>query len=47
MYVCFKALRVVGKIMRECWYINPASRLTALRVKKTLSQVTVVKDVKE
>ncbi|XP_057192450.1 activin receptor type-1C isoform X3 [Triplophysa rosa] len=42
-----EALRVVGKIMRECWYINPAARLTALRVKKTLSQVTVVKDVKE
>ncbi|XP_016109287.1 activin receptor type-1C-like isoform X3 [Sinocyclocheilus grahami] len=42
-----EALRVMGKIMRECWYANPAARLTALRVKKTVSQVTVVKDVKE
>lgn len=42
-----EALRVMGKIMRECWYTNPAARLTALRVKKTVSQVTVVKDVKE
>ncbi|XP_048031602.1 activin receptor type-1C isoform X4 [Megalobrama amblycephala] len=42
-----EALRVMGKIMRESWHANPAARLTALRVKKTLSQVTVVKDVKE
>ncbi|XP_060786351.1 activin receptor type-1C isoform X5 [Neoarius graeffei] len=42
-----EALRVMGKIMRECWYANSAARLTALRVKKTISQVTVVKDVKE
>ncbi|RXN07164.1 activin receptor type-1C [Labeo rohita] len=33
-----EALRVMGKIMRECWYANPAARLTALRVKKTVSQ---------
>ncbi|XP_036425982.1 activin receptor type-1C [Colossoma macropomum] len=42
-----EALRVMGKIMRECWYANSAARLTALRVKKTISQVTVVKDGKE
>uniref|UniRef100_A0A8C2H2S3 Activin receptor type-1C n=1 Tax=Cyprinus carpio TaxID=7962 RepID=A0A8C2H2S3_CYPCA len=42
-----EALRVMGKIMRECWYANPAARLTALCVKKTVSQVTVVKDNKE
>ncbi|KTF84908.1 hypothetical protein cypCar_00028022, partial [Cyprinus carpio] len=42
-----EALRVMGKIMRECWYASPAARLTALRVKKTVPQVTVVKDVKE
>ncbi|XP_066542118.1 activin receptor type-1C isoform X1 [Hoplias malabaricus] len=42
-----EALRVMGKIMRECWYANSAARLTALRVKKTISQVTVLKDVKE
>ncbi|XP_048861814.1 TGF-beta receptor type-1 isoform X4 [Brienomyrus brachyistius] len=42
-----EALRVMGKIMRECWYTNSAARLTALRVKKTVSQVANIKDVKE
>ncbi|XP_008326948.1 activin receptor type-1C isoform X2 [Cynoglossus semilaevis] len=41
-----EALRVMGKLMRECWYANSAARLTALRVKKSLSQLSVVKDVK-
>lgn len=45
--VCTQALRVMGKIMRECWYANSAARLTALRVKKTISQVTVIKDIKD
>lgn len=42
-----QALRVMGKLMRECWYANPAARLTALRVKKTVSQLSVIKDVKD
>uniref|UniRef100_A0A3Q3BMV0 Activin receptor type-1C n=1 Tax=Haplochromis burtoni TaxID=8153 RepID=A0A3Q3BMV0_HAPBU len=42
-----EALRVMGKLMRECWYANSAARLTALRVKKTLSQLSVIKDIKE
>ncbi|KAJ8253337.1 hypothetical protein GJAV_G00211800 [Gymnothorax javanicus] len=42
-----EALRVMGKIMRECWYAASAARLTALRVKKTISQVIVIKDVKD
>ncbi|XP_056435189.1 activin receptor type-1C [Gadus chalcogrammus] len=42
-----EALRVMGKLMRECCYGNAAARLTALRVKKTISQVTVLKDVKD
>ncbi|KAL7384512.1 hypothetical protein ABVT39_003764 [Epinephelus coioides] len=42
-----EALRVMGKLMRECWYANPAARLTALRVKKTVSQLSVIKDVKD
>ncbi|XP_020787443.2 activin receptor type-1C [Boleophthalmus pectinirostris] len=41
-----EALRVIGKLMRECWYTNPAARLTALRVKKTVSQLSVNNDVK-
>ncbi|MBN3277521.1 ACV1C protein, partial [Polyodon spathula] len=32
-----EALRMMGKIMHECWYANGAARLTALRIKKTLS----------
>ncbi|XP_026861515.1 activin receptor type-1C isoform X2 [Electrophorus electricus] len=42
-----EALRVMGKIMRECWYANSSARLTALRVKKTVSQVTVIREVKD
>lgn len=40
-------LRVMGKLMRECWYHNSSARLTALRVKKTVSQLSVDKDVKD
>ncbi|KAL4717832.1 hypothetical protein ACJJTC_000981 [Scirpophaga incertulas] len=29
----------LSKVMKECWYHNPAARLTALRIKKTLAQV--------
>lgn len=43
---CVQALRVMGKIMRECWYANGAARLTALRIKKTLSQLSVEEDIK-
>uniref|UniRef100_A0A3B5ALU5 Activin receptor type-1C n=2 Tax=Pomacentridae TaxID=30863 RepID=A0A3B5ALU5_9TELE len=42
----YESLRVMGKIMRECWYANGAARLTALRIKKTLSQLSVEEDVK-
>lgn len=30
----------ISKVMRECWYQNPAARLTALRIKKTLANKT-------
>ncbi|XP_063070091.1 activin receptor type-1C [Engraulis encrasicolus] len=42
-----EALRVMGKLIRECCYANSAARLTALRVKKTISQVVVTKDIKD
>ncbi|KAJ0068466.1 hypothetical protein NL108_008413 [Boleophthalmus pectinirostris] len=42
----YEALRVMGKIMRECWYSNGAARLTALRIKKTLSQLSIQEDIK-
>jgi TGF-beta receptor type-1 len=29
-------LRLLSKVMRECWYPNAGARLTALRIKKTL-----------
>lgn len=36
----------MGKIMRECWYANGAARLTGLRIKKTLSQLSIEEDIK-
>uniref|UniRef100_A0A7G3ANA7 receptor protein serine/threonine kinase n=1 Tax=Lutzomyia longipalpis TaxID=7200 RepID=A0A7G3ANA7_LUTLO len=30
----------ISKVMKECWYQNPAARLTALRIKKTLANVS-------
>ncbi|XP_055312330.1 TGF-beta receptor type-1 isoform X5 [Sitodiplosis mosellana] len=30
-------LSIIAKVMRECWYHNPAARLTALRIKKSLA----------
>uniref|UniRef100_A0A8D2ZLU1 receptor protein serine/threonine kinase n=2 Tax=Scophthalmus maximus TaxID=52904 RepID=A0A8D2ZLU1_SCOMX len=32
-------LSAIVKIMKECWYQSPAARLTALRVRKTLSRL--------
>lgn len=34
-------LHGMSKIMKDCWYQNPAARLTALRIKKTLSALSV------
>ncbi|XP_078407428.1 activin receptor type-1B-like [Cetorhinus maximus] len=36
-----QALQKMGKIMQECWCVNGAARLTALRIKKTLSKLSV------
>ncbi|XP_031970135.1 activin receptor type-1C isoform X2 [Corvus moneduloides] len=41
-----EALRVLGRVMRECWRASGAARLTALRVKKTISQLCVHEDSK-
>ncbi|XP_008279453.1 serine/threonine-protein kinase receptor R3 [Stegastes partitus] len=32
-------LTAIVKLMKECWYQNPSARLTALRVRKTLSKL--------
>uniref|UniRef100_A0AAY4AH31 Serine/threonine-protein kinase receptor n=1 Tax=Denticeps clupeoides TaxID=299321 RepID=A0AAY4AH31_9TELE len=41
-----EALRVIAKIMRECWYTSAAARLTALRIKKSLSQLSQQEGIK-
>ena len=35
----WQILTQVSKLMCECWYQNPAARLTMLRVKKTLAKM--------
>ncbi|XP_072118074.1 activin receptor type-1-like isoform X2 [Mobula birostris] len=32
-------LTSLAKVMKECWYQNPSARLTALRIRKTLSKI--------
>ncbi|XP_022241418.1 TGF-beta receptor type-1-like isoform X1 [Limulus polyphemus] len=41
-----EALRVMSRIMKECWYHNPAARLTALRIKKTIANLKAQEDFK-
>ncbi|XP_030046569.1 bone morphogenetic protein receptor type-1B isoform X1 [Microcaecilia unicolor] len=41
-----ECLKQMGKLMAECWAQNPASRLTALRVKKTLAKMSESQDIK-
>ncbi|XP_054717269.1 TGF-beta receptor type-1-like [Uloborus diversus] len=42
----FEILRVMSKLMRECWYQNAAARLTALRVKKTIAALQAQESIK-
>ena len=35
----FQHLSVLSRVMRECWYPNPAARLNAFRVKKMLRDI--------
>ncbi|XP_043549733.1 activin receptor type-1-like isoform X2 [Chiloscyllium plagiosum] len=32
-------LTSLAKVMKECWYHNPSARLTALRIRKTLTKI--------
>lgn len=41
-----QCLRQMGKLITECWAHNPACRLTALRVKKTLAKMSESQDIK-
>ncbi|KAJ8320868.1 hypothetical protein KUTeg_002455 [Tegillarca granosa] len=34
-----ESLRVMARLMKECWYPSAAARLTALRIKKTLTSM--------
>lgn len=45
-FVSTQCLRTMLKLMSECWAHNPASRLTALRVKKTLAKMVESQDIK-
>lgn len=38
-WLTYDALSTLAKVMNECWYPNPAARLTALRIKKTLANI--------
>jgi len=40
-------MKVVVKVMVECWSGNPAARLTSLRVKKTLAKLTEILEATE
>ncbi|PIK43817.1 Alk4/5/7 [Apostichopus japonicus] len=42
----YEELRVMAKIMKECWYANGGARLTALRIKKTLATLYPLEDIK-
>ncbi|XP_045530756.1 TGF-beta receptor type-1 isoform X3 [Pieris brassicae] len=39
-------LCAISKVMKECWYQNPAARLTALRIKKTLANIGTADHIK-
>ncbi|XP_045464579.1 TGF-beta receptor type-1 isoform X1 [Harmonia axyridis] len=41
-----EALHVMSKLMKECWYQNATARLTALRIKKTLSNYRASEELK-
>ncbi|CAL1543622.1 unnamed protein product [Lymnaea stagnalis] len=41
-----ESLRVMARLMKECWYSNAAARLTALRIRKTLACLAEQEDIK-
>ena len=43
----FQALRVLSKVTSECWYRNPMARLTALRIKKSLAEISGHREFEE
>lgn len=45
-WLTYDALSALAKVMNECWYPNPAARLTALRIKKTLANINIDDKIK-
>ncbi|ELT99041.1 hypothetical protein CAPTEDRAFT_227433 [Capitella teleta] len=41
-----EALRLMSRLVKECWYHNGNARLTALRIKKTLASMVEQEDIK-
>lgn len=39
LFLFLQYLKMMARLMRECWSHNPGARLTALRVKKTLGGI--------
>ncbi|KAL5286996.1 ACVR1C family protein [Megaselia abdita] len=39
-WIASDVLHSMSKVMKECWYPNPAARLTALRIKKTIASIS-------
>lgn len=42
-----ESLKLMMKIMKECWFENPSSRLSALRIKKTLGLFNALEMMEE
>lgn len=47
VHLSLQYLKVIVKVMGECWSGNPAARLTALRVKKTISKLSEILEANE
>lgn len=45
-FLISQILAAISKVMKECWYQNPAARLTALRIKKTLANIGAIDHMK-
>ena len=43
---CREPHRSLARVMSECWYSEPAARLTALRIKKSLQKFSAGGDLK-
>ncbi|XP_076373575.1 TGF-beta receptor type-1-like isoform X2 [Tachypleus tridentatus] len=41
-----EVLQIISRVIKECWYHNPAARLTALRIKKTIANYGAQGDLK-